>query len=315
MELLLPTINEMMTFVPKTVLIMFCSMILTYFIIKLGFFTYLYKLSRPVTSFLHLPEAASATSVIAFGSVLSSNMMLSEFHKNDIINEQDTYMGALLNGVSLNVKEIFTYQIPVIIPILGLKAGLIYCVCFSFTAVLKYFYIFFYIRFKNKKNTPATRSTQSTNHDPQISIVLSSQISSFLKMISVYVSVTFIILFACNSGMLVVFEKLVAPINRLLSLPMVLAVPISIFVFSPIAGASAVGTLITSNTISEIDAVLAVIVGSLMLIPIYTLRGSLSRSIAIFGPKLGIKIVLTSTALAMLSRFIFLIILLLYKGV
>jgi hypothetical protein len=115
--------------------------------------------------------------------------------------------------------------------------------------------------------------------------------------------------------MLVVFEKLVAPINRLLSLPMVLAVPISIFVFSPIAGASAVGTLITSNTISEIDAVLAVIVGSLMLIPIYTLRGSLSRNIAIFGPKLGIKIVLTSTALAMLSRFIFLIILLLYKGV
>lgn len=266
-------------------------------------------------SFLHLPEAASATSVIAFGSVLSSNMMFSEFHKNNIIDEQDTYMGALLNRVSLNVKEIFTYQIPVFIPILGLKAGLIYCIFFSFTAVLKDFCIFFYLRFKNKKNSPATCSTQSTNHDPQISIALSSQISSFLEMISVYVSVTFIILFACNSGMLVIFEKLVAPTNQLLSLPMVLVVPVSIFVFSSIAGVSAAGTLITSNTISEIDAVLTIIVGSLLLIPIYTLRGSLSHSVAIFGPKLGIKIVLTSTALAMLSRFIFLIVLLIYKGV
>ncbi len=96
---------------------------------------------------------------------------------------------------------------------------------------------------------------------------------------------------------------------------MVLVVPVSIFVFSSIAGVSAAGTLITSNTISEIDAVLTIIVGSLLLIPIYTLRGSLSHSVAIFGPKLGIKIVLTSTALAMLSRFIFLIVLLIYKGV
>ncbi|MFH1666838.1 MAG: hypothetical protein ABIA17_04625 [Elusimicrobiota bacterium] len=315
MEILYLTINEMLKFVPKTVFVMFCSLTITYFIIKNGFLSYLCKISRPVTYFLKLPEQAAATSVLAFGSVLSANIMLSEFYQKNIISEEEAYLGALLNGISVTVKEIFTYQFPVIMPILGFKAGLIYFLCFTSAAVIKYFYIYFYLRFSKGNNKIKNDFIQLNEPKSEIELSYKKQIKTFLKLSAVYISVTFLILFALNAGLTVYFEKAVKPINEFLMLPSVLAVPVSIFIFSPVAGASAIGSLLTKNTISDIDAALAIILGSLLLLPLYTLRGNMSRSVSIFGTKLGIKIVTTSTALTMLSRLIFIVIILIYKGV
>ncbi|MFH1260228.1 MAG: hypothetical protein ABII74_10555 [Elusimicrobiota bacterium] len=315
METLQITINEMLKFVPKTVFVMFCSLTVTYLIIKNGFLSYLGKISRPVTYFLKLPEQAAAASVLAFGSALSANVMLSEFHQKKIISEEEAYLGALLNGASVTVKEIFTYQFPVIMPILGLKAGLIYFLCFTSAAVIKYFYIYLYLRFSKSNDRIKNDFIQLNDPKPEIELSCQKQLKTFLKLSAVYISVTFMILFALNAGLTVYFEKAVKPINEFLRLPSVLALPVSTFIFSPVAGASAIGSLLTKNTISAIDAALAVILGSLLLIPLYTLRGSMSRSISIFGTKLGVKIATTSTALTMLSRLIFIVLILIYKGV
>ena len=75
---------------------------------------------------MRLPEQVAVTSVLAFGSALSANVILSEFQQKKIISEDDTYLGALMNGISVTIKDIFTYQLPVIKPILGFKAGIIY---------------------------------------------------------------------------------------------------------------------------------------------------------------------------------------------
>lgn len=315
METLYITLNEMMKFVPKTIFIMFCSLTLTYIIIKKGFLTHLCKISRPVTCFLKLPEHAAASSVLAFGSVLSANIMLSEFHQKNIISEEDAYLGALLNGISVTIKEIFTYQFPVIMPILGLKAGIIYFLCFSSAAVIKYFYIYLYLRFNKNDNRVRNDFIKLNEQNPKIEISYKKQLKTFARLSAVYLSVTFAILFALNAGLTGYFEKAVMPVSGLLNLPSILAVPVATFIFSPIAGASAIGSLLTKHAVFDIDAALAVILGSLLLLPLYTLRGNMSRSVSIFGTKLGVRIVTTSTALTMLSRVIFIAAILFYKGV
>ena len=65
---------------------------------------------------------------------------------------------------------------------------------------------------------------------------------------------------------------MVAPISQILQLPLVLIAPIVIFIFNPIAGSSAVGTLQSHGTVSDLDAILAIIVGSLLLLPFYGFR-------------------------------------------
>jgi hypothetical protein len=56
-------------------------------------------------------------------------------------------------------------------------------------------------------------------------------------------------------------------------------------------------------------------VGSLLLLPVFTLRGGLSRNVSLFGARLGLRIVVFSTGLAMLSRVVFIVTLFIYKGV
>ena len=69
-----------------------------------------------------------------------------------------------------------------------------------------------------------------------------------------------------------------------------------------------------SGTVNDIDAVLAVIMGSLLLLPLYGFRsGTIARTISFFGPQLGMKVSATSTTLAIISRLFFLILVMGYK--
>ena len=315
MDAIILTIDQMQGFVPKTVIVMFFSMTITFFIIKHGFLDYLGKISRPITYFLKLPEQAAVTTMLAFGSALSANIMLAEFLRERIINEDDAYLGALLNGTSVTIKEIFTYQIPIILPILGFKAGIIYLCCFISSALLKYFYIYFFYRFGKRHEDIQDDYIEKEEKKNHPEVKFKRQMITFIRLISVYILVTFVILTAMNAGLTGYFEMAVKPINKLLGMPLILAVPVSIFIFSPIAGVSAIGSLVTNNSITDIDAALAIVVGSFIMIPIYTLRGNLSRTTSIFGRKLGLKIVTTSMSLTMLSRFLFIIGIQLYKGV
>ncbi|MFH1153884.1 MAG: hypothetical protein V1793_08710 [Pseudomonadota bacterium] len=314
MESLTATLGQMAGFVPRTLLIMFCSMAIAWYVINSPLFTRVCRLSRPLTRLLKLPEAAAATSVLAFGSLVSANILLAQCYRDNLISKSQAYLGALLNGASLNVKEVFTYQIPVILPILGLKAGLLYLCCFASAAVLKWGYIMLHTHLVNSEPASVTApAADPASQQPQ-SVSFRQQVRLFGRLALVYVLVTFVILFLCNHGLNLVFEALVQPINTLLGLPTVVAVPISVFIFSPIAGASALGSLISAQTVTPLDGAMAIMVGSFLLLPIFALRGSLSRHISIFGPGLGIRIVATSTGLGMLSRLVFVIILHLYKG-
>ena len=278
-----------------------------------GLLKALSTLSRPVTARLGLPDTVIAASIVAFGSVLSANAILAELYHKQQVSEKETYLGAILNGTSLNVRQIFTYQLPVMLPLLGWKAGGIYLLCFCSAAVIRYAYVFFYAR-RGRQFHKLESSTAAVTHVPEEKSSIQKQTRLFLKIAITYLVITFCVMFVFNAGASVWFEQMVAPVNAVLQLPVELAVPMAIFIFNPVAGAAAVGSLRSSGSVTDIDAVLAVIVGSLLLLPIYGFRsGTIARTISFFGPKLGLRISTTSTVLALVSRLIFLVLLMLYK--
>lgn len=314
-DIILQTINEMMGFVPKTVFIMFCSISIMYIIIKNGLLKYLCKFFKPVVSILKLPEQVVASSMIALGSALSANIMLSELNKKNILTDDETYLGGILNTVSITLKEIFTYQLAIIMPILGLKAGLIYLLCFVSAAVIKCVYIYSYKKMKSYSENLIKFEKTSSEKKNVIELSYKKQMKIFLKTSLIYISITFIILFAMNAGLAEYIKNFVAPLTKILKLPSELSVPIAAFIFSPIVGASAVGSLLKKNIVNDIDAAFAVILGSLLMLPLFSLRGGLARNISIFGTKLGVRIISTSTILSMISRLIFVAAILIYKAV
>lgn len=304
------TLQQMSGFVPETLLTTFVSLMITYLLVAKGFLKHLAAFSKPFTARIGLPDTVIAASLVAFGSVLSANAMLSELYRQRQITEKDTYLGAILNRTSLNIKQIFTYQLPIMVPLLGWKAGGIYLLCFLSAAVIRYGYVLFHVR--QSKQVRSVDFSQADSHAPRTT--MKKQLQLFVKIAGTYLAITFCVVFLFNAGVGVMFEKMVAPISHALQLPVVLAVPIAVFIFNPIAGAAAVGTLRNSGTVNDIDAVLAVIMGSLLLLPLYGFRsGTIARTISFFGPQLGMKVSATSTTLAIISRLFFLILVMGYK--
>lgn len=314
METVIITLRQLLSFAPRTIFIMYISISLTYILIKKGLLKYICKLCKPLTYHLNLPEETAAASAVAFGSALSANVMLAEFEKNNIITNKDTYLGGILNTISVTFKEIFTYLIPVIYPILGFKAGTIYFACFLSGGFVKYFFIYAYKKFKNNNHNYNQNKINNIDSNSDYNFSYKNQLHSFLKISIIYLSVSFVILFLLNSGFSGYFERAVEPITNILKLPSLLVAPVATYIFSPIAGASAIGLLITSQRINYLDGALAAITGSFLLLPFFALRGGLSRNISIFGPKTGFKITATSTGLAMFTRLVFIIMIVIYKG-
>ncbi|MBU3955790.1 hypothetical protein KJ633_04950 [bacterium] len=314
-EIILDSLRDLLIFVPKTLFIMFISLTVTWALIRKGIIDKISFIGKPLTGIIGLPDETGIAFITSFGSSLSGNVMLSDFNKQGILTDYQTYLASLFSSIPIYIKESFIYQIPVIIPILGFKVGLIYFACFLFSGFVKLLFVAVSARVR-LTGINSARGAGLKLKAPAKSIRISyiNQLKIFFRMGGIYASVTFIIFILVNSGYISHIEKFVSPLTDILKLPTAVAVPVGTYIFSPLAGASSIGAMLQNGNIAEIDAMIAVLLGSFLMLPVFMIRGSLAKYTSIFGTSLGIKIILTSTIIGMGTRLIFLIALLMVRG-
>jgi len=310
------SLRDLLNFVPKTLFIMFISLTVIWILIQGGMIKRIAFIGRPMAKIVGLPEEVGITFVTSFGSVLSGNMLLSDFNKRGILTEHQTYLGSLFNSIPVYIKESFTYQIPVIIPILGLKVGLLYFACFIFSGFIKLLFVSLMSGKEQSKEICSNNrvSLQKQNGGELDFFSFKKMLKRFIEMGGIYVAVTFIIFFLINSGFINHMEKLINPLTHILGLPPIVAIPVGIYIFSPLVGASTIGAMLQNGKILEMDAMIATLLGSFLMLPVFMLRGSLAKYTSIFGIRLGLKIIFTSTVIGMGSRLIFLLAILIIRG-
>ena len=324
-EIILNSLRDLLNFVPKTLFIMFVSLTVTWILIQRGRIDKISFIGKPLAGIAGLPEETGITFVTSFGSILSGNVLLSDFNKQGILTDNQTYLGALFNSIPIYIKESFTYQIPLIIPILGFKVGLVYFACFIFSGFIKLLFVSLMSR-KNqskkillnnkvalqKQNEEGLAATNCC--DGNRSLSFKKQLKTFAKMGGIYVAVTFIIFCLINSAVFNYAEKFISPLTGILRLPPAVAVPVGTYIFSPLAGAATIGAMLQNGKVLEMDAMIATLLGSFLMLPVFMLRGSLAKYTSIFGASLGSKIAVTSTVLGMGTRLLFLIGILIIRG-
>jgi len=315
-EILMDSLRDLLNFVPKTLFIMFISLTIAWILIQEGIINRIALIGKPLAKIVGLPEEVGITFVTSFGSVLSGNLLLSDFNRRGILTEHQTYLGSLFNSIPVYIKESFTYQIPVIIPILGLRVGLVYFACFIFSGFIK---LLFVSLTSGKKQSEKILSNNRVALQKQNEVELDSfsfkkLLKRFTKMGGIYVAVTFIIFSLINSGFINHIEKLINPLTDILRLPPAVAIPVGTYIFSPLVGASTIGAMLQNGKILEMDAMIATLLGSFLMLPIFMIRGSLAKYTSIFGIRLGLKIIFTSTIIGMGTRLIFLLIILIIRG-
>jgi len=303
--------------VPRVLIIMFISLYFSQVLTESGVFDRLEFIGRPLAWLANLPHEAGITFVTSFGSVLAGNTMIAKLYQEKKIDSSQTLLTALLNTTPVYIKETFTYQIPVIIPLLGIKVGLLYFLTFIASGIIKIFFVIIYGRARLKGPESEIRSldpaSANTNITPKgrfgkvLIVSFTRQRKVFLKVSAIFISTTFLILLLINNGVIKGLVDYVGPLTNFFDLPPSCVLPVGTYMFSPLVGATAIGAMLKDGMLSDLQGITACLLGSVLMLPVFSLRYSFAKYTSIFGLSLGSKILLVSTGLGMLNRAAFLL--------
>ena len=132
-DLLLQTVT--ITF--DTMITVFIMLFLTGLLLELGAFQRISHLARPLVCISHLPPVSASTFVISLGSALAANTMIARLQTEGQLTYRQAMLSAMMNSVPVYFRELFTYQLAFVIPVLGLFVGGLYALISIATGAIK----------------------------------------------------------------------------------------------------------------------------------------------------------------------------------
>jgi hypothetical protein len=301
-------------------------------LVELGLLNSISRISRPLVSIARLPEICASSFIVSLGSTVAANAMVARFKDDNSLENREVFLCTMINSIPAYIREIFTYQIPIVVPALGLFAGTLYALVFMVTAIVKIFVVIilgrtlFEPRYYGQampsdtrdtvaRGTAVMKNSSDSNDFPdanRISCiktaafkVILSQRKIFLRISSLYLAMTFLLFTLRDRGM---FESTaLLPMAGLFGIPTESIVPLTTYVASPILGISMIGPMIRSGSISEIQAMIVLMLGSMFMLPAFALRSMVPNYTALFGARLGLSVVVVSTGISILVRLAFLL--------
>jgi hypothetical protein len=298
--------------------VMFISLFGVELLMQLGAMRFLRPIGKPVARLANLPSESALSFLAGIGSMLAAHTMTAQDYQGGRLTRQELIVTGVLNTVPFHFKETFTFQLPIVLPLLGPKLCLIYITAFWLTGVIKIIYVVGYGRLRIQPQTggrdafealecnPAERDCRPRSGRQILIATWHSRRKLFAKMILMLAAVTLIVQLLVNSGALTIFERLILPLTSIFNLPPSLVGPISAYIFSPTAGITFLSNLLQKALVTDYQAIVALLAASLLMIPMMRLRRTLPRYMAIYGLKPGAAICGLTTVFAMLSRVLLL---------
>ena len=289
----------------------FVGLVGTSVLLELGLMQKFSRLVSPIFAYTNLPDTCASAFLVSIGSTVAANSMLFQAKKENCLENREVLLCAMMNSTPVYFRELFTYQIPIVLPALGLVVGGFYSIVFVVTAVFKILVIAIASKLFLKGNscrTPEPQNREKVSLKSAIIRAFRKEFRIFLKIAGVYVIATTIIFVLQEQGFFEIFSVL--PLAEFFKIPPGSIVPLTSYVASPILGISLLGPMIHSGEITNIQAMIVLMLGSMFMLPIFALRSQLPGKIAIFGTQLGFQIVIYSTAISVFVRLAILLVLL-----
>jgi hypothetical protein len=308
LDLILQTLDDTM----PTMVTVFMMLFVTGLMTEMGLFQRMSYIARPLVSVSRLPAVSASTFVISLGSALAANTMIARLKKDGQLSERQAFLSAIMNSVPVYFRELFTYQLAFVIPVMGLFVGGVYAVVSISTGLIK----LILVMALGRAYLSADPMEPSETLDPRAKIdLLQAAIKSLrgqsrmlLRIGALYFIMTFLVLYLNKEGILQSLNVL--PLANFFCVPPETVIPLTIYVASPKAGITLLGPLIQNGGITETKALIVLMLGSLFMLPFYSIRSLLPNYTSVFGMRLGLSLVAISTVISVLVRLIVLVALL-----
>jgi hypothetical protein len=304
-------IRDTLSFAVPVLLTIFLGLFFAGLLLELGILNRISVLSRPLVSVAHLPDVCASSFVVSLGSTVAANSMIARFREDEMMQPKEVFLCTMVNSIPAYIREIFTYQIPIVVPALGLVTGGLYALVFMVTALVKISVVIILGRFmfgerpRRQESCGSTKKVSMASIPQAASRAMRSQARIFARIAVVYLIMTFLIFALKDRGFFETMSPL--PLAGIFGIPGESIVPLTTYVASPILGITMLGPMIQSGSLTVVQAMIVLMLGSMFMLPVFALRSMAPNYTALFGPRLGLSVVALSTGISILVRLVFLL--------
>ncbi|OKY78418.1 MAG: putative membrane protein [Candidatus Methanohalarchaeum thermophilum] len=267
------------------------------------------KLSKPIKPFLrisNLPDKTSAPFITLIASGAAAYSMFSNFYEKNYYNEKQIIVAVISSTFFSYLGHIPTYYLPFVLPVLGLKTGLMYLSIELFVglmitltgALIGY----------RKLNEPNEEKDDirgfEVKHDwrKKIKSGTKKSIPTLKKIVPRLVIIYLVASIALSLNLFDPITNFSEPVTKLVGLPGESSTIIALRFVDVYSSIILAGNLLSEGVLTSIQIILALLVGGIISIGIFFFRYSLPEDIAYFGAETGTKIALISLIAELVFR-------------
>jgi len=281
--------------------------------VEFGLVAVIARVGRYLTEPANLPPEVGTAVLTNAVSVTAGYGMLAEFREDGLLDDRATLVAVVINTFFGFVQHIFTYYGPVLVPILGLQVGLMYVgaragisLAITLVGLLAGGVLLRGYEYGHRDVEPeAPDDVPQTTREKLRSAGESTleRLRSIVPRLAVVYSAVFVAL-AYSERILDAFAavgiddpgELLAPIAGLLGLPSAAVPVILVSLVDPTTGAITVAPMI-GDVLTPDEAVITLLVGSLVSLTIGTVKRSIPFQFGIWGATFGSKVIVVNVCL------------------
>ncbi len=283
----------LLTVVPLFIL----GVILAQLFVELRWLDRLSWLARPFARLGHLHPECAGTFVVAIISPTAGHSMLAKYHAENRIRRMELIIAAIVNALPGYISQARTV-LPVTVPLLGIF-GFAYYGLVLFADLVKSLLLLTVGRFllPERVASNADAVEQSGRPRPELKGALRNSIQSARKtvprILMTMVPVTFCVFVLIRLGIFEYAAKHLSVVSRYFPIPVESLPIVATRLISPIGAYTVAGSLLEKGVLSGPTIVMALMVGTL-LATIPNVRYLVPYYFGIFGPSIGLRLVIVS---------------------
>jgi len=282
-------------------------------LVSFGAIQYIAVLSKPLTGPANLPEEVGSAILTTAASTTAGYGMLAEYRDSGLLDDRATLVAVTINTFFGFVQHIFTFYAPVLIPILGLRVGLLYVgtragisLAITATGVVAGAFLLS-DRNVNPDAMAGTDSQARTDggDDRTVSEKLFEAGRGGLEktwdiLPRLAVVYTIVVLVTATYDLEALTGGAADPLAALTGLPSAAVPVIVVYAFDTTSGAVTIAPLIEDGTFTAEAAVATMLIGGIVSFTVSTFKRSIPFQYGIWGPEFGTKVIVVNTSLKIL---------------
>ncbi len=300
----------------KAIILITAGVIIANVVLESNLMRKLSPLIRPFCRASNLPKECVFSLFASFFNPTAGKSTLAGFYHEGKIGDKETILTVVMCTFPIVIGEsLLRVQAPIALVLLGPFIGGIYICLNLFSSFLQTFAAFLYSksRFPPQKdveeeiNVDINRTSQNQNQ--KLKTALKKSFTTLKKIIPIMMVAFLIVDLLSRFGLMHTISLFFDPVLRLLDLPgaCITALIADLAHFS--AGYAIVAALLTKGVITAKQAILTLLIGSMLIISVAYLKYTLSTNISLFG-KLGVKITVINYMSSMTSKLLMILLVL-----